>query len=50
MKRKSRKQFPEEIKKRLNISKKTYKKGIGMLKKQGIIRIEEDGVYLIKKE
>ena len=41
---------PEEIKRRLNISKKTYKKGIGMLKKQEIIRIEKDGVYLIKKE
>ena len=38
---------PEDIYKRLKISKKVFKKAIGGLYKQGIIRIKEDGIYLI---
>lgn len=37
---------PEEIQKRLEISKKTFKRAIGGLYKQGIIEIEEDGIRL----
>ncbi|WP_353721374.1 S1-like domain-containing RNA-binding protein [Dyadobacter sp. 676] len=40
---------PEAIYNRLKISKKVFKKAIGGLYKQGIIRIEEDGVYLVTK-
>lgn len=40
---------PEEIYARLKISKKVFKKAIGGLYKQGIIRIEEDGIYLVGK-
>ncbi len=38
---------PEDIYNRLKISKKVFKKAIGGLYKQGIIRITEDGIYLI---
>ncbi|GBL35684.1 conserved virulence factor B [Filimonas sp.] len=38
---------PEEIKKKLNMSKKAFKKSIGILYKQRMIRIEKDGVYLV---
>lgn len=38
---------PEDIYQRLKISKKVFKKAIGGLYKQGIIRIKEDGIYLI---
>lgn len=38
---------PELIKEKLEMSKKTFKKGIGVLYKQKRIRIEEDGVYLL---
>lgn len=38
---------PEEIYKRLEISKKVFKKAIGGLYKQGIIRIADEGIYLI---
>lgn len=37
---------PEDIYKTFQISKKTFKKAIGGLYKQGIIRIETDGIYL----
>jgi predicted RNA-binding protein (virulence factor B family) len=37
----------EEIMFRLQMSKKTFKKAIGGLYKSGIIRIEEDGIYLV---
>lgn len=38
---------PEDIYNKLKISKKVFKKAIGGLYKQGIIRITEDGIYLI---
>jgi predicted RNA-binding protein (virulence factor B family) len=38
---------PEDIYKRLQISKKIFKKAIGGLYKQGIIRIEENGIHLL---
>ena len=37
---------PNEIRNRLQMSKKTFKKAIGLLYKKEIIRIEEDGIYL----
>lgn len=40
---------PDEIRDRLRMSKKTYKKAIGLLYKKEIIRIEDDGVYLVEK-
>lgn len=39
---------PHEIRSRLEMSKKTFKKAIGMLYKKEIIRIEDDGIYLRK--
>lgn len=38
---------PVEIKSTLNRSKKAFKKSIGILYKQRMIRIEKDGVYLV---
>ncbi|MGG7666422.1 CvfB family protein [Dyadobacter sp. BHUBP1] len=38
---------PEAIYNRLKISKKVFKKAIGGLYKQGIIRITDDGIYLV---
>ncbi|MCB0551171.1 MAG: GntR family transcriptional regulator [Phaeodactylibacter sp.] len=38
---------PEEITARLHMSKKAFKKAIGALYKQRLIRIEEDGVHLV---
>lgn len=38
---------PEEIHNRLEMSKKTFKKAIGRLYKEEIIRIEDDGIYLV---
>jgi len=38
---------PEEIHDRLEMSKKTFKKSIGRLYKKEIIRIEDDGIYLV---
>lgn len=38
---------PEAIYNRLKISKKIFKKAIGGLYKQGIIRITDDGIYLV---
>ncbi len=37
---------PEEIKASLQMSKKTFKKAVGMLYKQRLVRLEKDGVYL----
>lgn len=39
---------PKEIHNRLEMSKKTFKKAIGQLFKKEIIRIEDDGIYLVK--
>lgn len=38
---------PKEIHNRLEMSKKTFKKAIGRLYKEEIIRIEDDGIYLV---
>lgn len=40
---------PDDITELLEMSKKTYKKAIGALYKQRLIRLEKDGIYLIKK-
>ena len=40
---------PEEIHKRLEISKKVFKKAIGGLYKNGTIRIAPEGIYLLDK-
>lgn len=42
------KSHPNKIRKRLEMSKKTFKKAIGALYREDIIRIEDDGVYLLK--
>lgn len=41
------KSSPEDIHYLLNMSKKNFKKAIGLLYKQRLIRIEENGIYLI---
>ena len=41
------KSSPDEIRNRLQMSKKTFKKALGSLYKQRLIRIEADGVYLV---
>ena len=41
------KSSPEAIKNQLQMSKKNFKKSIGALYKQKIIRIEKDGIYLV---
>jgi hypothetical protein len=38
---------PEEIKKVLNMSKKAFKKSIGILYKQRMIKLESDGIHLL---
>ena len=43
------KSAPDEIYFQLQMSKKTFKKALGALYKQRIIRIEKDGVYLVDK-
>ena len=40
---------PEDIKTVLKMSKKTFKKAIGLLYKDKLIEIKDDGIYLIKK-
>jgi predicted RNA-binding protein (virulence factor B family) len=40
---------PDDIHNRLEMSKKTFKKAIGRLYKEEIIRIEDDGIYLREK-
>lgn len=37
---------PEDIKKVMNMSKKAFKKSIGILYRQKMVRLEKDGVYL----
>ena len=39
---------PEDIKAVLKMSKKTFKKAIGLLYKEKCIEIKEDGIYLLK--
>ena len=41
------KSYPNEIKEQLGMSKKIFKKAIGGLYKEKVIRIEDDGIYLI---
>ena len=41
------KSSPEDIKARLEMSKKSFKKAIGMLYKKRLISIEEDGIHLV---
>lgn len=41
---------PDEIRERLEMSKKTFKKAIGSLYKENLIRIEDDGIYLVDSE
>jgi len=40
---------PEDIKTVLKMSKKSFKKVIGVLLKQRVIEIKEDGIYLVKE-
>lgn len=40
---------PEEIKHKLKMSKKTFKKAIGALYRQKIVELKPDGVYLIEE-
>jgi predicted RNA-binding protein (virulence factor B family) len=42
------KSAPEAIAEALKMSKKTFKKAIGTLYKQHLIRLEEDGIYLVQ--
>jgi predicted RNA-binding protein (virulence factor B family) len=42
------KSHPNKIRKRLEMSKKTFKKAIGALYSDDIIRIEDDGIYLVE--
>ena len=44
------KSSPEAIKNMLQMSKKSFKKGVGHLYKQRLIRIEQDGIYLVDSE
>lgn len=39
---------PEDIKTVLQMSKKTFKKSIGLLYKEKLIEIKDDGIYLVK--
>ena len=41
---------PEDIKTVLKMSKKTFKKAIGLLYKEKLIEIKEDGIYLVKEQ
>ena len=41
---------PEDIKTVLKMSKKTFKKAIGLLYKEKLIEIKDDGIYLVKTE
>tara|TARA_R110002073_G_scaffold139232_2_gene289394 strand:- start:178994 stop:179407 length:414 start_codon:yes stop_codon:yes gene_type:complete len=43
------KSTPEAIKAALQMSKKNFKKGLGNLYKQKIVRIDENAIYLVKK-
>src|SRR5690606_11553622 len=39
---------PEDIRTVLKMSKKTFKKAIGLLYKEKLIEIKDDGIYLVK--
>ncbi len=41
---------PEDIKRQLQMSKKTFKKAIGTLYKKKLIELKEDGIYIIKND
>jgi predicted RNA-binding protein (virulence factor B family) len=41
---------PEAITQALEMSKKTFKKAIGLLYKQQIIRLADEGIYLIQED
>jgi predicted RNA-binding protein (virulence factor B family) len=41
---------PEDINRQLGISKKVFKKAIGGLYRQGLIRIAEDGIYTLNED
>ena len=43
------KSSPEAIKSMVQMSKKSFKKAVGALYKQRLIRLESDGIYLVKK-
>ena len=43
------KSSPEAIKSVVQMSKKSFKKAVGALYKQRLIRLESDGIYLLKK-
>jgi len=44
------KSSPEEVYKLFSISKKTYKKSVGALFKQGLITLDSDGIRLVQDE
>lgn len=44
------KSSPEEIKKELELSKKAFKKGVGILYKKRLIILEEDGIRLLAED
>jgi uncharacterized protein len=44
------KSSPEEIEKRFNMSKATFKKSIGVLYRQRKVLLKDDGVYLVKQK
>ena len=46
----SDKSSPEEVKRQLHMSKKSFKRALGSLYKQRMVEIKEDGIYLIKGE
>ena len=41
---------PEEIKRQLHMSKKSFKRAVGTLYKKRMIEIKDDGIYLLKGE
>ena len=41
---------PEEIKRQLHMSKKSFKRAVGTLYKKRLIEIKENGIYLVKGE
>src|SRR5690606_21170214 len=41
---------PEEIKKQLHMSKKSFKRALGSLYKKKMVEIKHDGIYLLKGE
>jgi len=43
------KSSPEAIKSLVQMSKKSFKKAVGALYKKRLIRLESDGIYLVKK-